>query len=910
MGKVNQAFLAFNRGIISKLGLARIDVAKVPLCAETQTNWFPRTLGSMMLRPGLKYLGSTQSGNKSIFVPFIFSSTQTALMEFSNLNVRFWSNDALVTRPAVTTTITNGSFTSNLDGWTDNDEVGAVSQWATGGYMQLVGTGVNAARRTQQVTVSGGNIGVEHAVRIIINRGPVTFRIGSTADNDNYVAQITLGTGTHSLAFTPSGGFFINFYSILERIVLVDSIAIESAGVLVLPSPYTEAQLPSIRWDESLDVVYLACYGLQQRKIQRSGSGDSWSIVLYQPEDGPVRIQNTSEITIAGSALNGNITLTSNQNLFKSSMVGAIFKLISVGQSVSQSVSAANVFSDYIVVQGIGNTRKFTVIRSGTWVATVTLQRSFDEGVSWQTATTYTTNATVTFDDGLDNQVVRYRIGIETGNYTSGTAVLSLSYSLGSITGYVRITDYSSATSVSAEVLKDLGSTNPTTQWSEGEWSDNRGWPSSVALAEGRLFFAGLSKIIGSISDAYESFDDEIIGDSGLISRDLGSGAISRVNWLISLYRIFGGCDTSVKTVKTSSFEEPMTPTNFRVVDTSTQPCANVNAAKLDKNAVFVQGAGTRIFNIADNESGLDYIADELTKECPEIGQPGVVRIAIQRQPETMIHCVRSDGSVAILILDKNENLKGWFLAETDGDVEDVVVLPGYSTIEDNCYYAVKRTINGSTVRYLEKFAYQLECQGDTLNKQADSFIIYSGSPTSVITGLSHLEGEEVIMWADGLDYSPSSGAPDARVQKTYTVTGGQITIDVTAFPDLPATVSNAIVGLPYSALYKSSKLAYASPSPLGQPKKVDAIGMILSNTHYQGVRYGRSENALDNLPLVNPNTGKKIAVNTIFPAIDQKMFSFGGNWEVDSRIYLAAQAPRPATILAVEIAITTNDKI
>ena len=893
MGKANQSLLAFNRGIVSKLGLARIDVAKVALSAEIQTNWTPRLLGSMMLRAGYKYLGSTKNNNKAIFIPFIFSKTQTASIEFTDEYIRVWdTNDELITREAVSATITNGNFATNLTGWADNDEPGTASTWASGSYMQLVGDGINFANRTQLVSV-GGDAGITHAVRIVIERGPVRFRIGSTAANDDYFAETILETGIHSLGFIPQGDFYINFYSLLERITLVKSIEIEAAGVMEIPSPYQEADLSLIRWDQSLDVVYLACDGLQQRELQRRNN-NSWSIVLFQPEDGPVGLINTSEITITASALFGNITLSSNQNLFKSSQVGAIFKLISVGQTVSQAISSQNVFSGYIAVEGVGSTRTFTINISGTWVATVTLQRSFDEGVSWNDVTTYTSNTTTTYNDSLDNQVVRYRIGVKTGEYTSGTINVSLSYSLGSITGYTRITAYSSATSVSAEVLKDLGSTNPTTQWSEGAWSNSKGWPSAVALAEGRLFFAGKGKIWGSVSDAYKSFNDEVEGDSGTISRDLGAGAISNVNWLISLYRLFAGCDTAVKAIKTTSFEEPMTPSNFRVVEPSTQACYNIPPVKLDKKAIFVQGAGTRVFELTYDQSTIDYAADELTKACPEVGQPSIVRIAVQRQPDTIIHCVRSDGKVALLIYDILENLKGWFLHETDGEVEDVIVFPG--DLEDYVKYSVKRTIDGNTVRYFEKVAFQADCQGETLNKQADSFIEYNGVATDTITGLSHLEGEEVIVWADGKDLSPDENG----VQKTYTVSSGEITLD--------EEVSAAIVGLPYSAQYKSSKLAYAAGSPLGQKKKINAIGVIINNTHSHGLSYGGDGITYDDLPIRSSVTGAPIPYNEILTE-DTPMVSFGQAWNTDSRLYLKAQAPRPCTILACEIAITTNEK-
>lgn len=891
MGKANQPLLAFNRGIISPLGLARVDVAKVLLSAEEQVNWYPRLLGSMMLRPGSQYLGPTRNNSKALYFPFIYSKTERALIEFTGDNIRFWENDQVLSRPAVTATIVNGAFNGNLNGWVDSDDVGATSSWASGNYMQLLGDGVNFAKRYQLVTCN--QIGTKHAVRVVINRGPVKFRIGSSITNDDYFEESTLGTGTHSLAFTPQGDFYITFYSNLDRITLVQSIAIESAGNVVLPSPYSEDELSLIRGDQSLDVIYLCGASKQQRKLERRGDGDSWSIVLYQPEDGPVGTENTTTTTLAAAAINGNTTLASNVPFFKTTHVGAIFKLVSVGQNVSASISGANVFTNTIKVEGNGTTRSFSAIVSGTFTATITYQRSFDDGTSWFDVGILGVGTTA-INDGLDGQVVLYRAGIKTGDYTSGTANVSLQYSLGSITGYVRVTSFNNSQSVNIEVLKDLGSTTATTQWSEGEWSDAKGWPSGVALSEGRLCFGGDGNLICSISDAYESFDDEVSGDSGLISRELGSGAISSVTWLISLYRLFAGCDTSVKSVKTSSFEEPMTPTNLRIVEPSTQSCYPVPPAKLDKKAIFIQGAGTRVFQLTYDASQIDYIADELTKACPEIGQPSLLRIGVQRQPDTIIHFVRSDGKVVLLIFDELENLKAFYLYETAGEVEDVIILPG--DIEDYVYYSIKRTVNGNTVRYLEKFAFQLDCQGGILNKQADSFIEYSGTPTSTITGLNHLEGEEVIVWADGKDLSP--GHSD---QRTYTVISGTITLD--------EEVSSAIIGLPYKARYRSAKLAYASSSPLGQYKKVNKIGVIIHNTHSRGLRYGRDFNDMDTLPEINPVTGKKTPYNTIFNSLDTPQVSFNGNWDTDSRLCLEAQAPRPCTLLACEIAITTNDR-
>ena len=103
--------VAFNRGLISPLALARVDLSRMAFSCETMINWMCRTLGSMSLRPGLQYLGSTRSNLASKFVPFIFAVGDTALLEFTNVRLRIWIDDTPLTRGSVSTAITNGTFT-------------------------------------------------------------------------------------------------------------------------------------------------------------------------------------------------------------------------------------------------------------------------------------------------------------------------------------------------------------------------------------------------------------------------------------------------------------------------------------------------------------------------------------------------------------------------------------------------------------------------------------------------------------------------------------------------------------------------------------------------------------------------------------------------------------------------------
>src|SRR5690606_39106549 len=123
--------------------------------------------------------------------------------------------------------------------------------------------------------------------------------------------------------------------------------------------------------------------------------------------------------------------------------------------------------------------------------------------------------------------------------------------------------------------------------------------------------------------------------------------------------------------------------------------------------------------------------------------------------------------------------------------VEGVAVLPGED--EDQVYYRIRRTINGSTKRHLEKMAMEQECNGGTINKQADAFTIIANVTGATVLGLSHLEGKSVVVWADGKDMG------------VYTVTGGSITLSEAV------AAADVLVGLPYQATYKSTKLAYAA---------------------------------------------------------------------------------------------------
>ncbi len=888
MANSTAALIAFNRGRISQLALARTDFKRTALSSEVQTNWIPRELGSMMLRPGLGFLGATKSNAAAITIPFVKAFDDVARIELTDSVMRVWVDDRLVTRPSVSTAISNGTFGTDLTGWSDQDGGTATSAWATGGYMSLTGDGNSPAKRRQTVTVSGADINKVHALSIAVTRGPVYIRVGSSAGDDDYVGETVLGTGFHSLAFTPTGTFYIDLYNFLLVQSLVDSIVVAPAGTMEVSTPWTANDLSNIRWDQSGDIVFCACDGVRQHKIERRDN-ESWSCVVYQSDNGPFMVENVGPITMGPSATTGIVTITASQPYFSDSQVGALISIRHDGQTESADISAQDTFTDPIRVTGVGSTRAFSLFISGLSAGTVTLQYSVGDVGDWVDAAsgTFTADTAESYNDNFDNQVIYYRLGIKSGGYVSGTITCTMIYGSGSQTGIARILSVSSSTQVSAGVISAFGKAGTASSaWSESYWSEKRGYPTSVAFYEGRLWWAWNDRIAGSVSDAFYDFDETTLGDSGPINRSIGSGPVAKIYWLFPGQRLLLGTAGAIWSARSSTLDEPLTPTNFNLKAISTQGAANVTAVKNDTAAVFIHRCQTRIYEAAYEPTTYDYAATELSVHIPEIGEPAIVRSVVQYKPEVRVHHVRSDGTVAVQVYDKVEDINCFIDIETAGEVEDVCVLPG--TIEDQVYYIVKRTINGSTVRYHEKWAMESECVGGTLNKQGDAFIAVSGSGAS-ITGLDHLEGENVVCWVDGKDMG------------SFTVSSGTIAQSYT---------TGAVVGLPYSARYKSVKLAYGAmggETALTQKKKVTQLGVIARNMHYQGLRHGPDFDTLDDLPLVESYA--ETDADTIWTDYDAEPFTFAGNWASDSRLCLQACAPRPVTLLAAIVMMEENPK-
>jgi len=972
MARVNAPLLAFNRGECSKLALARVDQDRLRLAAECQLNWEPKTLGSMALRAGLEKKGETRGDARAKLLPFVFAKNDTAQIELTDGKMRVRVGDALVTRPAVSTMIADSTLIGT-GAWVTSDTTSGCTTTIATGVMTLTATARGGiARAKQTIPVTLADFGKEHGLRLVVSNGPVMVRVGSTDGLSDVMAQTTIDTGEHALAFSPSSAnVFLQIESTDARAKTLTSIAIDAAGTLELGAPWAEADLSSLRISDSGDIIFVASYGRQQYKLERRGT-NAWSVVKYRSDNGPFQTAPSLLANLTPTVYEGNGNLASDRPFFTQQHVGTLFRLFCKGQANRAVLGAQNAFSDPVRVTGVGTVaRDYTWTVAGTFSGTVRLQRSFDgpnsgyNDVDDVTAAGPLASATggSAGTPPLDNVIAWERVGFKAAEYTSGSAIVSSDYTAGGGYGICRVTGWISPILVQIEVLHPFPSIAATDSWLEGSWSDAAGWPTCVVFAESRLWWFGRDGIWGSQTDNYTGYGQidldtaESLGDAGAIVQRFGDGPVGSVNWALALSRLLVGREMSVASIRSSAQDEPLTPTNFASKDCSTQGTARLPALKIDKGGIMVQESGARVYALDWSPSDFDYAARDLTRLNHDIGLPGITSLAVARQPDTMAYFTRTEGQVAALLYDLPDEVEAWWRIGTLGIIEDVCVLPAPSGPDNLVDFVVRRTIDGVTKRFIERLAPRANCKGGVLNQLLDCHIVYQGVASATITA-AHLPNTAVRIWADGEDLgtvtTDASGVatlPDAATATTIVAgLGGAIEsydgaltstfTGLSAYEGLPAevfadqqpsdrmvrvgtlTVSGGAITLPngwesanivamfgFVAPFMSAKLAYAAQlgSPLTQKKKINHLGLVLYDTHAQGLKQGQRFDQLDDMPLCEANAD--VPDDTIWSHYDEPMVSVPGEWDTDARLCLLAQAPLPCRVGAVVVAIVTNEK-
>lgn len=320
----------FTSGELSPFLTARTDLNQYANGASTLQNFLVRGQGGLIKRSGTRYVAEVKDSSKNCrLLPFEYSTTDAYAIEIGAGYFRFYRNGGQLLSTAA---VTNGTFATDLTGWTDGDTGTGVSSQTTG-VMRLNGGAAGVAKRTQAITYVGTS---QYTLTFTVASNDCVYTIGTT-DGGTEIATGTGSVGANSVNFTPSvdGTIYIGFSNANNNNSDVDTVVL-STPVYQVKNSYAEADLDSIVYAQSFDVMYLVHGDYAPATLTRYGHSQ-WVLEDIAFEDGPYF--DVTDRTYGGTGANfnmtpsgttGSITMTAASSIFVSTDVGRYIRFRSV----------------------------------------------------------------------------------------------------------------------------------------------------------------------------------------------------------------------------------------------------------------------------------------------------------------------------------------------------------------------------------------------------------------------------------------------------------------------------------------------------------------------------------------------------------------------------------------------------
>lgn len=603
---------------------------------------------------------------------------------------------------------------------------------------------------------------------------------------------------------------------------------------------------------------------LGSSETQPTAGANGWVKILYT---------GNKELTPSGTQ--GDITLTSNKNIFASSKPGAYIKLKQ--EIASKTVSTSNGTTERVRVG-----ENWKVISHGTWSGSFTVEKS-DDGESWKEYRKYTSKGDYNpSESGSVTEPVFLRAVC---TISSGTCTVDLTAMAYNAEGVVKLTEITSDSTAKAHVEKELGSTDMTTNFLWGAWSEEFGYPQTLCFFQDRLCFGGTKKqpymVWMSRTGDYGNFSVEKA--SGTVTDDsaVALAFVSRKQFKI--LHLIASTDLIVLTAGnewTVSGSDTVTPSKAVPKMQTTRGCSTVEPLMIGGRIVFVQGRGSTVRDMAYSYETDSYGGNDLTLLAKHIIENvQIVDSAYKQEPDSTIYFVRSDGTMACLSYIMEQKVYAWSTIETQGKIEAVAAVQEGD--EDIIYLVVKREINGVTVRNIEYLA-----KNPAKSNNPDDYIMldnaieYSTAEKSsgaTEIDVAELVGEKVAVIGDGRVYSGLTVSQDGTVT-------------------LPAAVQHAFIGLPYRSIVELPNVEIKTGDGTMQGRKKQISNCILRLNNSLGGMVGPDINTMD---LMNFDEQNAVSDIKLFTGDKHMTLPIGG-FNNEGRVIIVTDEPYPFNLLAV----------
>jgi len=719
---------------------------------------------------------------------------------------------------------------------------------------------------------------------IVMPSGGVTRRPGTEFLDE--VKDSAVKTRLIPFQFKASDTYILEFGDSVMRVYRNGALVLNGASPLEVTTPYAAADIFDLRFVQSADTMYFTHPSYDVRKLTRTDH-DAWkfSIPIFQGGlDAAKYIENITQadpgvITVTGHGFsNGDeVSLSGIQGMTE--------------------ISAAN----YRVANSTTNT--FTLVDEAGDDVDTTSFTAFEDGGGDEVEITGATKATfcqITINDHpfFNDDVIYIKdVGGMTelnDNYYVVKSATTSTFKLRDMSGAkVNSTGFTTYTSGgTAELaLSKVQKIQPV--GTEMSGTDNR--PSVVSFFEQRLVFANTNNnpqtVFFSKNADYQNFETGTADDDALIYT-IASNQVNAIRYL-SATRILTIGTSGGEYVLTSANDGPVTPTTTLIRKYSNYGSSNVEPVQVADVTLFLQRGGRKVreFKYVGELNIEAYAAPDMTILSEHLTEGGITGFAYQQEPESIIWAIRADGTLLGLSYRREENIVAWHKHVIGGAfdggqavVESITTLPT-DTGEDELYMVVKRTIGGSTKRYVERMK-DFDFGTDTTSAFfVDSGLTYSGSAVNTLSGLDHLDGETVTVLANGAAH------PDC------TVSSGEIT--------MAYGTTSAAVGYSYTSSMQTMRLdtGSADGTAQGKPKRIHGLTVRFHDT--VGAEIGNDSGEADRIPFRSSANPMDKGV-PLFSG--DKKIEFPGGFDDDDRIYVRQEQALPMTVLALFPRLNTFD--
>lgn len=449
---------------------------------------------------------------------------------------------------------------------------------------------------------------------------------------------------------------------------------------------------------------------------------------------------------------------------------------------------------------------------------------------------------------------------------------------------WLEITAFTDTTHVTATVKGDnLASGAATTVWRLGAWSDTTGWPACGTFHGQRLGAGGTALEPNRVDlSALGDFPVFTPGstDSDAISHTIDAGEVDAVLWMQSDETLYLGTSTRVVELTGSSGGLP-TPSSRSTPPVLKRVGMAAVAPVVAQNRLLVLDEMARqMIEVDFVEQRQAYDGDNLITRARHLTENlSISAWCYTNEPIPVVWAVRSDGALVAFTYDpKNgvlafhSHVLGGAFSTGDAVVVSCDAIPGSDG--DELWLLVKRTVNSSTVYYVEVLEPWFD--KDTVIADAhfaDCGIEYDGAATDTLVGADHLIGETVQVLGDG-------------------ATHDDVVVDGSGNVILDREVEKAWVGLACPARLKTVRLGSAA-SLMGRITK-----LFVRVYRSAGFESGPAPDDLYQHPLRKVSDALDAAPELVTEDVEVDAQDQG--WLRDPAIAIGQDLPLPLMVLSI----------